>query len=348
MSLRGPGKIVRPHRATLGALPVDIGIEDWRRRIVDDAQDFTPHDLRLMQGLAQRVAAVRPELVNDDATLGELAWVWGKDHSTLGDTWRRRLWYRRDELVGWGWIYLPHRVAYSDGSVSNASKAYLSWQIHPDRPDVLDEILDWYDGEARGADHRTTVRAADTDALNRLAAHGYLIDAGNAADDGYWVQVNARDLTDVEEPTLPPGFRFRTADEVGPEAAVRAHVDAWHPSSFTELGFEGVRRTWPYRPDLHVLLEAPDGALVSTAVIWLDGHNRTAEFEPVGTHRGYRRRGLGRSLLLHGMHRAREAGATRMIVTSLGGAAHPAARGLYYSAGFEPFTRAVPHIRPAG
>jgi hypothetical protein len=34
-------------------------------------------DVRLMQGLAQRVTAVRPDLVNSDATFGELAWITG-------------------------------------------------------------------------------------------------------------------------------------------------------------------------------------------------------------------------------------------------------------------------------
>jgi hypothetical protein len=36
-------------------------------------QDFSPQDLRLMQGLTQQVAALRPELVNCDATIGEIA-----------------------------------------------------------------------------------------------------------------------------------------------------------------------------------------------------------------------------------------------------------------------------------
>jgi hypothetical protein len=52
--------------------------------------DFSPHDLQLRQGPAQQVTALRPELVNNDATVGELAWVWGKDHDDFGDTWRRR------------------------------------------------------------------------------------------------------------------------------------------------------------------------------------------------------------------------------------------------------------------
>ena len=309
--------------------------------------DFSPEDVRLMQGLAQQVTALRPELVNDDATFGGLAWVWGKDHAAVGDTWRRRLWYEDGEVAGWGWAYLPHEVAYSDGSVRKATTAYLAWQVHPDRPQLLDEILDWYDAQAHGTDLCTSVRAADQDALARLSRHGYLLDEKHAdATDGYWVQVNSRDLADLETPVLPAGFRFRTADGTGPEAAVRAHVDAWHPSSFTAVGFEGVRRTWPYRADLHVLVEAPDGTMAASAIMWLDEHNRTAEFEPVGTHQRYRRRGLARALLLHGMHLARQAGATRMTVACLGASTHAAARGLYYGVGFTEFTRALPHTKP--
>ncbi|MGH3216212.1 MAG: GNAT family N-acetyltransferase, partial [Trebonia sp.] len=58
----------------------------------------TVEDLRLMQGLAQRVTAVRPDLVNSDATFGELAWIWGKGHAADGGTWPRRLWFSGGEL----------------------------------------------------------------------------------------------------------------------------------------------------------------------------------------------------------------------------------------------------------
>jgi GNAT superfamily N-acetyltransferase len=312
-----------------------------------DVVDFSTRDLRLMQALAEQVSELRPELVNNESSVGELAWVYGKDHAELGDTWRRRLWYDGGELVAWGWIFLPYKVLRSDGQFNEITRAYLAWQLRPDRPELLDEILDWYDTEAANTDRGTGVRTADKDALARLAEHGYRLDTRTASDDGFWQQLNVRDLTDVPEPELPAGFRFRTAGEVGPEAAVRAHRDAWHPSSFTERGYAGVRVMWPYREDLHVLVEAPDGTLASTAIMWLDEHNRTAEFEPVGTHRGYRRQGLSSALLLEGMRRARQAGATRMLVNCLGAPAYPAARDLYLGVGFREFTRDVPQIKPA-
>jgi GNAT superfamily N-acetyltransferase len=299
--------------------------------------DFSPGDVRFMQGLAQEVTALRPELVNCEATFGELAWIWGKDHTTQGDTWRRRLW-----PDGWGWIYLPYRVLRSDGEYLNVTTTFLGWQVHPDHPELLDEILDWCEAEVSLAPLRTTVRAADTEALRRLAAHGYLPDEQTES----WTQFNSRELRELEEPVLPAGFTLLTAEQVSPEAAARAHRDAWHPSSFTELAMQEVSQTWSYRPDLHVLVRAPDGTLAATTIIWLDERNGTAEFEPVGTHQGYRRLGLGRALLRYGMLQAAKAGARQMLVACLGAPAHQAARALYYDAGFRPFTREILHVKP--
>ena len=307
----------------------------------------TAADIPLMQGLAQRVTATRPDLVNSDASFGELAWIWGKGHASDGGTWVRRLWFSDDVLVAWGWAYLPHRVRRSDGSVTDVTSAYLGYQIHPDHAALVDDVIDWYDTAAAGLERTVSPSAADEFALTRWAAHGYEADPASLGDTGSWTQLNQRSLADLEQPVLPDGFRFRTADEAGPEAAVQAHVDAWAPSTYTAEGYEGVRQTATYRGDLHVLVEAPDGTMASSTIMWLDEANKTAEFEPVGTHPGYRRLGLGTAMLRHGMHLAREAGATHMTVACLGAAGHPQARGLYYGVGFRKFTQDAPLIKPA-
>ncbi|MFE2021543.1 GNAT family N-acetyltransferase [Streptomyces sp. NPDC059499] len=305
----------------------------------------TAADVQLMQSLAQRVTATRPDLVNSDATFGELAWNWGKGHSADGAHWPRGLWFSGGDLVAWSWAWLPRRVGLSDGSVRDVSSAYLAYQVHPDHAGLVDEVIDWYDGTAADVERTVMPSAADEFALKRWAAHGYGTDPDSLGDAGTWTQLNQRDLTDLEQPVLPEGFRFRTAAEAGPEAAVQAHLDAWTPSTYTAEGYEGVRQTAAYRGDLHVLVEAPDGTMASSTIMWLDEANRTVEFEPVGTHPDYRRRGLGRAMLLHGMHRARAAGATRAMVACLGAPGHPQARGLYYGVGFREFTRDVPLIR---
>ena len=316
-------------------------------RIVGDFDLVTAVDVQLMQGLAQRVTADRPDLVNSDATFGELAWIWGKGHASDGGTWPRRLWFCDDALVAWAWAYLPHQVRRSDGSVKDITGAYLGYQVHPGHAALVDEVIGWYATVAADIERTVMPRAADQFALKRWAAHGYQTDPASLGDTGSWTQLNERDLTDVEQPVLPDGFRFRTADEAGPEAAVQAHVDAWAPSTYTAEGYAGVRRTATYRGDLHVLVEAPDGTMAASTIMWLDEANKTAEFEPVGTHPDYRRLGLGTAMLLHGMHLAREAGATHMTVGCLGAPGHPNARGLYYGVGFREFTRDAPLIKPA-
>ena len=202
-----------------------------------------------MQGLAQRVTVARPDLVNSDATFGELAWIWGKGHASDGETWRRRLWFSGDTLVAWGWAYLPHQVRRSDGSVKDVTGAYLGYQVHPGHGTLVAEVIRWYDAVAAGIERTVMPRVADEFALKRWAAHGYETDPASLGDIGSWTQLNERDLTAVEQPVLPGGFRFRTADEAGPKAAVQAHVDAWAPSTYTAEGYQGVRRTAAYRGD---------------------------------------------------------------------------------------------------
>ena len=310
-----------------------------------DLELVTEADVELMQGLAQRVTAARPELLSSDASFGELAWIWGKGHAIEGASWRRRLWFSGGELVAWAWAQLPRQVTRSDGSIRDVTDAYLAYQVHPDHAGLVDEVIDWYDATAAGIERTVLPSAADELALKRWTAHGYETNEAELADDGSWTQLNVRDLTVVEQPVLPDGFRFRTADEAGPQAAVQAHMDAWAPTTYSAEAYEGVRQTAAYRGDLHVLVEAPDGTMASSTIMWLDAANRTAEFEPVGTHPDYRRLGLARAMLLHGMHLARAAGATHMTVACVGAPGHPEARELYYSVGFRELTRDAPLIK---
>jgi ribosomal protein S18 acetylase RimI-like enzyme len=305
----------------------------------------TAADVELMQGLAQRVTAVRPDLISAGASYGELAWIWGKDHAAYSATWPRRLWFAGAEVVAWGWADLPHQVRRSDGTVKDVTGAALAYQVHPSHTGLVDEVIDWYDDTTAGLDRTVVPSAADEFALLRWAAAGYATDPAALGDTGDWTMLNVRELTDLERPVLPDGFRFRTADEAGPDAAVRAHVDAWAPSTYTAESYEGVRQTATYRGDLHVLVEAPDATMASSTIMWLDEANRTAEFEPVGTHPDYRRRGLGQAMLRHGMQLARAAGATQMTVACQGAPGRPAARGLYHGLGFRELSRDAPLIK---
>ncbi|MBY8882126.1 GNAT family N-acetyltransferase [Actinacidiphila acidipaludis] len=312
---------------------------------MDDSVHVTAADVRLMQGLAQQVTALRPDLVSSGASYGELAWSWGKGRMSEGGSWRRELWFAAGEVAAWGWACLPHRVSRSDGSVKDVTGAGLAYQVHPGHSELVDEVIEWYDAVAAGSERTVLPCSGDTFGLERWAAHGYLTDPSSLGDTASWTQLNQRDLDELEAPVLPDGYRFRTAEEAGARAAVQAHLDAWAPSTYSAEAYEGVRQAPPYRGDLHVLVEAPDGTMAASTIMWLDEANRTAEFEPVGTHPGHRRRGLGRAMLLHGMRLARDAGARQMTVACLGAPGYRAARGLYYSVGFRKFTQDAPLVK---
>src|SRR6185437_9628313 len=92
-------------------------LAQWRT--MTDFELVAAADIPLMQGLAQRVTAARPDLISADASYGELAWVWGQGRALYGATWPRRLWFSGDELVAWGWVFLPRQVRRNDGSVTD-------------------------------------------------------------------------------------------------------------------------------------------------------------------------------------------------------------------------------------
>ena len=60
------------------------------------------------------------------------------------------MWYSGEELVGWGWAFLPRQVKRNDGSVTDVTGASLSYQLHPDHAEFIDEVIEWYDGAASG------------------------------------------------------------------------------------------------------------------------------------------------------------------------------------------------------
>ena len=129
-----------------------------------------------MQGLAQEVTALRPELVNGEATVGELAWGWAKDFDALSQFWRYRSWSADGQLAAWAWVYLPYQIPRTDGKFLEVKAANLIWQTHPDRPELLAEILDWYD-DVGDVDRLLTVQVADVQARAIVAAHGYAFDS---------------------------------------------------------------------------------------------------------------------------------------------------------------------------
>jgi len=71
-----------------------------------------------------------------------------------------------------------------------------------------------------------------------------------------------------------------------------------------------------FRKDLNVVVVDPDGNYVSYCGMWYDGVNKIAYVEPVVTDPDYRKLGLGKAVVLEGIRRCKDLGATKAYVSS--------------------------------
>ncbi|MEU4332077.1 GNAT family N-acetyltransferase [Nonomuraea dietziae] len=148
-----------------------------------------------------------------------------------------------------------------------------------------------------------------------------------------WDHVNDRDLgLSLPSPALPEGFRVRSAllEDADRLAVARNHSfeEDWTGEQYRSE----VMDKPGYDPAREIVAEAPDGRIAAFAVYWVDELNGVGHFEPVGTHRDFQRRGLGRAVMLEAMRRMRDLGLSTVTVNH--NAENTAAHALYASLGF--------------
>jgi ribosomal protein S18 acetylase RimI-like enzyme len=255
--------------------------------------------------------------------VGDLAW-WL--HRGAEADWNRRLWVDGDRCVAWAWLWPP---------------AALDYEIHPDYrgESVQQEVLEWFESEAEGTEALTTfVLEGDTERLAFLGDRGY-----SASEPLSWYAYHVQQLDrELPDPVVPDGFTLRTVGTAADfKKRVALHRAVWAPSRLTEEGYRRVTSAWPYRPDLDCVAEAPDGSFAAYVLCWLDEENGVGEFEPVGTHPDYRRRGLGAAVCSYGLTRLQEEGARSAIVYGGGRDEDLRSRALYESIGFRRHSRAI-------
>jgi ribosomal protein S18 acetylase RimI-like enzyme len=148
--------------------------------------------------------------------------------------------------------------------------------------------------------------------------------------------LNRAKIGAIDVPALPKGFSFRSATGIEDAAALaEIHNAAFNPTNWTPELYRKVMESPGYAPERELVIQAPDGTFVAFTVTWHDHLNRTGLFEPVGTHKDYRRRGFGRAIVLYGLQQMAAAGMTIASVAHFGD--NEAARGLYQACGFQPW-----------
>jgi ribosomal protein S18 acetylase RimI-like enzyme len=149
-----------------------------------------------------------------------------------------------------------------------------------------------------------------------------------------WV-VNRAPLVDLPEPVLPEGYSIRAVRGLDEAAAVAEVHAASFDSTWTPELYRKVMQSPGYAAERELIVEAADGTFAAFTVTWHDEVNHTGLFEPVGTHANYRRRGLGKALVLFAMRKMAAEGMKYATVVNEG--TNEAARRLYKACGFKPW-----------
>lgn len=255
--------------------------------------------------------------------IGDVAW--GRYHiADREDEWRIRVWEEDGALVAWAWLFLP---------------ATLDFQLHPQRRELLDPVLDWFEIEAGDAAAlETSALVEDSAMVSGLERRGYL----RAGLDEPFFAGLTRDLDDVDATTPPPGFAVRSVrGEEDLDRRVAVHRAAWAPSRVTTESHRDLMSAWPYREELDCVVEAFDGSFAAYCLAWLDEANAVGELEPVGTDPRFARRGLAAAACWFALGQLRRLGARSCVVYARGDDAYPGPLRLYESLGFRRYAEAV-------
>jgi GNAT superfamily N-acetyltransferase len=147
--------------------------------------------------------------------------------------------------------------------------------------------------------------------------------------------LNRTEINSVAVPALPEGYSFRSARGIEDAAALAEVHKASFGVDWTPELYRQVMESPGYAPERELVIQDPDGTFVAFTVIRYDHLNRIGLFEPVGTHKDHRRRGLGRAIVMYGMQQMAAAGMELATVANFDN--NQAARGLYQACGFRPW-----------
>ena len=212
-------------------------------------------------------------------------------------------------------------------------------QVRPDRRDPRFErtVLEYAESETLRLMRRDGIERSRLDGecfrCDTLRA-GLLRDLGWIPDGEPPFVLNTATLVDLPEPQVPEGYTVRAVRGVVEAAALGEVHAASFGSTWTPEMYRAVMEAPGYAQEREFVAAGSDGALAAFTVTWHDHLNRMGLFEPVGTHPDYRKRGLGKALLLFAMRAMADEGMEYATVVNEG--TNDASRALYASVGFTP------------
>jgi mycothiol synthase len=240
-------------------------------------------------------------------------------------------------LLGFGQMWFHAEAEDPDG--------FLWYKVHPEaRGGELEaQILGWGAERTRQAALTRGVRlrfrvVAHTSEPERIT----IIERSGFAVDRYFQRMVRAIDAPIAAPQLAEGFQLAEGPH---EPAVWAalfnesFVDHWNHEAWTAAKVQHWQSEPSYRPDLDLVIVAPDGTLAAFCWGGLDPAANTSSGRNeghiglLGTRRGYRGIGLGRAILLAGLRALAAAGAESASL-SVDVDSPTGATRLYESAGF--------------
>lgn len=221
------------------------------------------------------------------------------------------LWFdEKQQLVAWAALQTPFWT--------------IDYVIHPEHESNLhQEILAWADQRAQ--ETQTTIYERPAWFVMVFSGQEHRIrgleNAGFECQpeigDDSWSKVLMRRSLRLPIKKFEPqsGFTIRSlAGESEVEKYVELHQSVFESKNMTVEWRTRTLQHPAYRPELDIVIESPDKRLAVFCICWFDEKSMTGQVEPLGSHKDFRRYGLGRAALSEGLCRLQALGAQSILV----------------------------------
>lgn len=220
------------------------------------------------------------------------------------------LWLDEKGVAALGWFEPPLNLTFE-------------LRADVDEPEVTEDLLRWAEGRRR---EEARIAAGDLPiAYSMLGTETLAVEMRHSETgriavlerNGYSQHERgsiqyARSLeVPIPEQHLPPGMKLRHATDADIEERAELHRDAWSvwgASKFSAETYRRLRAAPVYQEELDVVLEGPDGRLLSYCICWEDPANGVGNFEPVGTRPAFTGQRLAQAVIYEGLRRLKARG----------------------------------------
>lgn len=200
-------------------------------------------------------------------------------------------------------------------AVSEYGKCSIYTQVHPDYPDIEKEMIPWIiDTWAKDKPQlEMFVYITDQKRKKLLAEFGF-----EEYKDSGWMREYDLGKSLYDSP-LSPGFQIeRLSQNRNYESLLKAVNAAFdRPPKLPMEWLESKLFDAPsISEDWQLSAVTPDGEHASFCFVWIDGENRIAEIEPIGTRPEFQKKGLAKAVVVECFRRLRDEGIDLAYIAS--------------------------------